>query len=406
MENTTKTFICISNFFKGNDFLIHLKEQGNQVYLITSEKLRDKPWAMDYIDEIFFMPGQDIDWNLDDLLAGVGGLMKSKKIDAIVALDDYDVEKATYLRENLRIDGMGQTTGRYFRDKLAMRLRAKAAGVPIPAFSALFNDEEINDFADNIAAPWVLKPRSEASANGIMKVHSKEELWQKIHELGDANRMKYLVEQFKPGAVYHCDAVTFNGKTLFSITSQYLATPMEISQGGGIFRSANIPYNSADDKAIKKVNAQVLKAFGMKHGANHTEFIKCNEDGQIYFLETSSRVGGAHLAEMVEAASGVNLWAEWAKIEDALIKERNYKVPAVTKAFAGIVLTLSKYQQPDLSDFNDTEVCFRVPLDYHAGLIVKSKTHERVRELLDDYAERLVADFAAVAEQEVVKKFH
>jgi len=179
MENSTKTFICISNYFKGNDFLINLKKQGNCVYLITSEKLRNKDWALEYIDEIFYMPGQDVDWNLDDLLAGVGGLMKSKKIDAIVALDDYDVEKATFLRENLRIDGMGQTTGRYFRDKLAMRMRAQSAGVPIPAFSALFNDEEINHFADTVAAPWVLKPRSEASASGIMKVHSKEELWEK-----------------------------------------------------------------------------------------------------------------------------------------------------------------------------------------------------------------------------------
>jgi len=406
MESATRTFICISNFFKGNDFLINLKKQGNCVYLITSEKLRDKAWATEYIDEIFYMPGQDIDWNLNDLLAGVGGLMKSKKIDAIVALDDYDVEKATFLRENLRIDGMGQTTGRYFRDKLAMRMRAQSAGVPIPAFSALFNDEEINHFADTVDAPWVLKPRSEASASGIMKVHSKEELWQKIQGLGDANRMKYLVEQFKPGAVYHCDGVNFNGKTLFSITSQYLATPMEISQGGGIFRSANIPYDSKDDKAIKKVNAQVLKAFGMQHGANHTEFIKCNDDGKIYFLETSSRVGGAHLAEMVEAASDVNLWAEWAKIEDALIKGKDYKLPSVSKGFAGIVLTLSKFQQPDLSGFNDTEVCFRVPLDYHAGLIVKCNNHAKVRELLDDYAERLVKDFATVAAQEVVKKFH
>ena len=406
MENPNKNFICISNFFKGNDFLINLKKQGNHVYLITSEKLRDKAWAMDYIDEIFFMPGQDVDWNLDDLLSGVGSLMRHKKIDAIVALDDFDVEKATYLRENLRIDGMGQTTGRYFRDKLAMRMRAKSAGVPIPAFSALFNDEEINHFADSVAAPWVLKPRSEASASGIMKVHSKEELWEKINELGDTNRMKYLVEQFKPGAVYHCDGVNFNGKTMFSITSQYLATPMEISQGGGIFRSATIPYNLKDDKEIKKVNDQVLKAFGMKHGANHTEFIKCNDDGKIYFLETSSRVGGAHLAEMVEAASNINLWAEWAKIEDALIKGKDYKLPTIKKGFGGIVLTLSKFEHPDLSSFSDNEVCFRVPLEYHAGLIVKSDKHARVRELLDDYAERLVSGFATVVQQEAVKKLH
>jgi hypothetical protein len=405
MEQTTKTFICISNYFKGNDFLINMKRLGNKVFLITSEKLRDKPWAFDSIDEIFYMPGQDIDWDLDMLLQGVAGLMRKEKVDAIVALDDFDVEKATFLRENLRMAGMGQTTGRYFRDKLAMRVKAQSEGVPVPAFSALFNDEYINHFADTVSPPWVLKPRSEASASGIMKVHTKEELWQKIHELGD-NRIKYLVEQFKPGAVYHCDGLNFNGKVLFSITSQYLATPMEISQGGGIFRSANIPYNNADDKAIKKVNEQVMKAFGMKHGATHTEFIKCNEDGKIYFLETSSRVGGAHLAEMVEAASGINLWGEWAKIEDALVRDEIYKVPTPKKQYAGIVLTLSKYEHPDLSGFNDSEVCFRVPLEYHAGLIVKSDKHERVRELLDDYAERLVKDFAAVAQQQEVKKLH
>lgn len=405
MEQTTKTFICISNYFKGNDFLINMKRLGNKVFLITSEKLRDKPWAFDSIDEIFYMPGQDIDWDLDMLLHGVAGLMRKEKVDAIVALDDFDVEKATFLRENLRMAGMGQTTGRYFRDKLAMRVKAQSEGVPVPAFSALFNDEYINHFADTVSPPWVLKPRSEASASGIMKVHTKEELWQKIHELGD-NRIKYLVEQFKPGAVYHCDGLNFNGKVLFSITSQYLATPMEISQGGGIFRSANIPYNNADDKAIKKVNEQVMKAFGMKHGATHTEFIKCNEDGKIYFLETSSRVGGAHLAEMVEAASGINLWGEWAKIEDALVRDETYKVPTPKKQYAGIVLTLSKYEHPDLSGFSDSEVCFRVPLEYHAGLIVKSDKHERVRELLDDYAERLVKDFAAVAQQQEVKKLH
>ena len=405
MENTAKTFICISNYFKGNDFLINMKKLGNKVYLITSEKLRDKPWAHDSIEEIFYMPGQDVDWDLDMLLHGVAGLMRKEKIDAIVALDDFDVEKATFLRENIRMDGMGQTTGRYFRDKLAMRVKAQSEGVPVPAFSALFNDEYINHFADTVSPPWVLKPRSEASATGIMKVHSKEELWQKIHELGD-NRIKYLVEQFKPGAVYHCDGLNFNNKVLFSITSQYLATPMEISQGGGIFRSANIPYNNADDKAIKKVNEQVMKAFGMKHGATHTEFIKCNEDGKIYFLETSSRVGGAHLAEMVEAASGVNLWSEWAKIEDSLVKGKEYKLPKINKGFAGIVLTLSKFEHPDLSGFNDSEVCFRVPLEYHAGLIVKSDNHARVRELLDDYAERLVRDFATVAQQEAVKKLH
>ena len=400
-----KTFLCISNFFKGNAFLTALKKQGNRVFLITSEKLKEKPWAFEYIDEVFYMPGQDLDWDLDLLLKGVGGLMKTHKIEAIIALDDYDVEKAAFLRESLRIPGMGQTTGRYFRDKLAMRIKAQDAGIRVPPFSALFNDAEINVFADQVPGPWVLKPRSEASAHGIIKVHTKEELWNRIHELGD-NRLYYLVEQFKPGDVYHADGLQLGGKTLFLTVSRYLATPMEISQGGGIFRSANVKYGSEDDKAIKKVNEAIMKAFGLKNGASHTEFIKSREDGQIYFLETASRVGGAHLAEMVEAATNVNLWSEWAKIEDAIVKEKKYELPKVEKNYAGIVLTLSKYEHPDLSSFDDEEVCFRVPLEYHAGLIVKSPKQERVMELLDKYAGRFGAELSTTAEAPEVKKFH
>lgn len=403
--SASKTFLCISNYFKGNAFVTALKKQGNRVFLVTTEQLREKPWAFEYIDEVFFMPGQDLEWDMDLLLRGVGGLMKEHKIDAIIALDDYDVEKAAFLRENFRISGMGQTTGRYFRDKLAMRIKAKEAGIRVPAFSSLFHNEDINHFADTVAAPWVLKPRSEASAHGIIKVYDKESLWRHLDELGD-NRIYYLIEQFKPGDVYHADGLQLDGKNLFLTVSRYLATPMEISQGGGIFRSANIPYGSEDDKKIKKVNEAIMKAFGLKNGASHTEFIKSRDDGEIYFLETASRVGGAHLAEMVEAATDINLWAEWAKIEDAVAKNKNYELPKVAKNYAGIVLTLSKYEHPDLSSFDDPEVCFRVPLEYHAGLIVKSPKQERIMQLLDHYAERFASELSATAEAPEVKKFH
>lgn len=404
MKNS-KNFLCISNYFKGTDFLIHLSKLNNNVYLVTSEKLRDKPWPHQHIKEIFYMEGQDVDWNLEHLLLGVGNFMKSTKIDAIVALDDYDVEKATYLRENLRIDGMGQTTGRYFRDKLAMRMRAKSCAIPIPAFCSLFNDHDINTFADTVAAPWVLKPRSEASASGIIKVYDKETLWIHINELGN-NRFKYLLEQFKPGSVYHCDSLISNGEVIFSLTSKYLATPMEISQGGGVFRTANLYYDSEDDLNLKELNVQVMKSFGLKHGAAHTEFIKNEETGKMYFLETSSRVGGAHIAEMVREASNINLWKEWAAIENSLAKGTAYQLPTVKKEYAGIVLTLSKYQHPNLAAFSDPEVCFKVPLEYHAGIIVKSDNAERIQFLLEDYGKRLQEDFTAVIEQVKVDNLH
>jgi len=334
------------------------------------------------------------DWSMEDLRKGLAYFMRANRVDRIVAMDDFDVEKAANLREYFRIPGMGETTQRHFRDKLAMRMKAQEAGLKVPAFTSLFHDEDINNFIQTVAAPWVLKPRSEASASGIQKLHSATDLWEAIHGLGE-ERPNYLVEQFKPGSVYHVDALSVDGKQVFVQVSQYLNTPFEVAHGGGIFRSHTITYNSKEDKVLKAFNKEVLETFGMEFSATHTEYIQAEEDGTFYFLETSSRVGGAHLAEMVEAASGINLWAEWAKIETAMAKKEAYKVPKRRKDYAGIIVSLARFQHPDTSAFTDEEIVWRMQKDYHIGLILQSKKKAKVLELLEDYAGRVYRDFHA-----------
>jgi hypothetical protein len=171
----------------------------------------------------------------------------------------------------------------------------------------------------------------------------------------------------------------------------------------GVFRSSNIPYNSEDDKAIKKVNEQVLKGFGLKYGAAHTEFIKNSEDGEIYFLETSSRVGGAS-AEMVEAASNINL-ERMGRNRRRVGERKKYSLPKV-KAYAGIVLTLSKYQNPDLSSSLIRKFVLKSIRPSCCWLSSEIRQNERVLELLNDYVDRLVADYAVVVKQEKLSKLH
>lgn len=389
------TFLVISCEFKGSDFIRYCKAAGNKVFLVTAKAQEHKAWPRECLDDIFFMDEVKHGiWNMEHFVAGMAYLMRANKIDRIVALDDYDVEEAAELREEFRIPGMGQTTGRHFRDKLAMRMKADEAGLSVPGFTALFNDEEINEFTRRVKPPYMVKPRSDAAAQGIIKVHSAEKLWQTVHSLGE-RRHTHLAEQFRPGNIYHVDSLTFEGKVLFTRVSQYLSTPWEVAHGGGIFRSVICEHGGEDEKALTKFNAEVLKAFGMRDNATHTEFIKSNEDGKFYFLETSSRVGGANLAEMVETASGINLWGEWAHIETAIATGKKYKLPKAKKEYAGIITSLSRQQHPDHSVFNDPEISWRMEKDYHIGLILKSDRRERILELLDQYAERIQRDFHA-----------
>ncbi|MFN4298971.1 MAG: acetyl-CoA carboxylase biotin carboxylase subunit family protein [Thermaurantimonas sp.] len=380
------TFLCITFYYKGVDFLRQCKKEGNTVFLLTKKKLENKPWPWESIDDVFYMENdENTPENIANIILGVAWLMRKHKIDRVVALDDFDVEKAAAIREEFRIPGMGQTTARYFRDKLAMRIQARDAGLRVPAFSPLFNDEEINHFADSIPAPWLVKPRSEASATGIKKVYDKQQLWDVVNSLGQRRHM-FLVEQFKPGDVYHVDALTVEGKMLFNWTSKYLATPFDVAHGAGIFRSMTLEHNSTDDKVLKKFNTEVMKAFGMRNSASHTEYIKCHDDGQFYFLETSARVGGAHLGIMVEAASGVNLWSEWARLESCLLRGEAYELPPIKKHYSGILISLARQKHPDMSPFNDPEVYCHIPEEHHVALIVHSEKQDRILELLDKYA--------------------
>ena len=389
------TILCIASFFKGEEFMRAAKETGATVFLITSKKLEHKPWPWESIDDVFYMhdDGKD-NWNMEDVVSGLGYVMRTRNIDRIVSLDDFDVEKGAYLRENFRIAGMGQTTARYFRDKLAMRVQAQNEGINVPAFTSLFNDEAINDYIAKTSAPWLIKPRGEASATGIKKVHSAHELWETIHSLGQ-KRHQYLVEQFRPGDVYHVDALSLDRKIIFSRVSRYLATPMEVAHGGGVFRSITEEFGSKDEKALQKMNEQVMKAFGMNYSASHTEFIKSKEDGKFYFLETASRVGGANLAEMVECSSGINLWREWAKIEIAVARGESYTLPPFRNDYSGIVVSLSRFEHPDNSSFTDKEIAWRMDKEYHIGLIVKSEKQEKVLSLLDEYVVRVKNEFHA-----------
>jgi len=290
---------------------------------------------------------------------------------------------------------MGDTTARYFRDKLAMRTQAASRGIPVPEFLHVLNHEEISRFAKQVKFPFIVKARLLAGAHGLKKVNNDEELWNRINELGDEQSF-FLMERFVPGNIYHVDSIVYENEVRFALASQYGKPPFEVAHSGRVFTSRTVLRGSEIEQKLLELNEKVIKAMGLLRGVSHTEFIEADEDGKLYFLETSARVGGAHIADLVEAASGINLWREWAKIE---IKRGvgDYEYPQVKNNYAGIIQSLAKQEWPDLTNYNDPEVIWKLNKRFHAGLIIRSDNPERVEELLGTYTQRFYDDFFATA---------
>ena len=388
------TFLCLAGYEKGHEFLRECKRQGATVVLLTSLSLKEKAkWPAGSVDEIFYMPDNDHAWNREDTIKAVSFLARTRDFDRIVALDDFDVELAAGLREHLRVPGIGETTVRYFRDKLAMRMAAREACIRVPDFVHVLNYDRVRSFLNRIPPPWVLKPRSMAGAIGIKKVHSAEEFWPMVEGLGDL-QSQYLLEQFIPGDIFHVDTVVYQKQIRFAIASGYGRPPMEVSHEGGVFTTRILERDSDRVRHLLAANERVMAAFGLVNGVSHTEFIQARHDDEIYFLETSARVGGAHIAELVEAATGLNLWAEWAKVEVAG-GQRRYAPPDPKQDYAGLLVSLARQERPDISAFTDPEIVWRMDQPHHVGMIVKSSSPQRIQELLGSYVERVQRDFQA-----------
>jgi biotin carboxylase len=389
-DSAPPTILCMSSYEKGQEFMREAKRRGWRVLLLTVESLKDAAWPRDHLDEIWLMPELS---NREQVINAVSYLARSMELDRIVALDEFDIEMAATLREHLRVPGMGETTSRYFRDKLAMRLRADEKGILVPAFCHVLNYDRLRAYMARVPAPWMLKPRSSASAIGIKKINAAEELWPILDQLGD-QQSHYVLEQFVPGEVFHVDSIVEDKDVLFAAASKYGQPPMNVAHEGGVFTTRLIERKSKEEKALQKLNKELIKALGLVRGVTHAEFIKGAADGELYFLEIAARVGGANIAETIEAATGLNLWAEWAKLETTT-KHEPYELKKPSHRYSGIVVSLARQEWPDTSAYNDEEIVWRLQKHHHAGLIVAAKEPERVAELLQSYSERFIQDFTA-----------
>src|SRR5258708_7183430 len=273
------TILCLASYDKGHDFIRECKRQGCTVLLLTSISIKDKAkFPADSIDEIFYMPDDEHKWDRTQTINAVSYLARTRVIDRIVPLDDFDVEVAAMLGEHLRIPGMGETTAHYFRDKLAMRMKAREEGLNVPDFIHVLNHLALGEFMDRVPAPWVLKPRSMAGAIGIKKVHSAEELWAIVETLGDQQSF-YLLERYVPGDIFHVDSIVYEREVLLAIASGYGRPPLDVSHGGGIFTTRLLERGSVIEQALLEKNRRVLEGLGLLRGVSHTEFIRGYEDG-------------------------------------------------------------------------------------------------------------------------------
>src|SRR6202171_4052191 len=166
-ESRALNLVCLATFFKGVDFIRECKSHGCRVVVVTKEKFLQEDWPRDSIDDLFALPNDAPNEIFIDVVRHIS---QEHTIDRVVALEEFDVILAALIREHLCLPGMSSSKAAIFRDKWPMSLKAKAGGITVPDFAPLINRAEIADLMNRVPPPWIVKPRSDASAIGIRRM--------------------------------------------------------------------------------------------------------------------------------------------------------------------------------------------------------------------------------------------
>jgi hypothetical protein len=97
---------------------------------------------------------------------------------------------------------------------------------------------------------------------------------------------------------------------------------------------------------------------------------------------------------VIEAATDINLWREWARLEIGAGKQP-YQLPPARRDYAAVIVSLARQEHPDTSAYIDPEIAYRVTKYHHAGFVLKSPDPARIQQLLDSYSARFATDFLA-----------
>lgn len=384
--------LAIAHFAgKGERILKTFRDLGCRITLLSRSELQDKPWPRHLVDEVFFV--NDFR-NGRDVVNAISYLHQDRDFEIVAPLDEYAVGTCARVRAHLGCPGLCEGTARKVRDKLTMRTVARSSGIPVPDFSGFNNKARIARLLQRTDGPWMVKPRAAGGAVRIQKLHTREQVWSVYESMGD-QRSHHLIEEFLPSKVFHVDTVIHKGKVLLEVPGEYTTPPFDVWHTGGVFGARTVKRGSKLCGDLLELNRKVLDAVGVKNGVNHAEYLLHGD--KVYFLEIAARVPGSNLDQLATASTGVDLYAEIAKIQYCGVTGTPYKLGKFQYKEAGLVQCLAQQERPPLGQVGELpEVTWTWSQDFHVGVAFASPKFERVEELTNWVLERFTQDNLAV----------
>lgn len=320
-------------------FLRGLVEVGARVYGIADAPLQSLPADVKRNLHAYLQVPALFDE--EEVMRRASDWLRGKNVDKVLANWEPVMLLAARLNERWGLAGddimtADETLG--FRDKRLMKERVEAAGLRVPRSARVKSAAEAREAAALVGFPLVIKPIAGAGSADTFRVDDAAGLEAVLPRL--AQVPEAIVEEYIEGEELTYDTLCIGGVPVYENVVEYLPKPI-ISRSIESVSPAQVAIADLTQARLSaglELGRAVLKALGMKDGFTHMEWY-LTPGGEAIFGEIACRAGGAKLVDMMNWASDIDLYREWARVvchrDFQARAQRRYNVAVVFKRAIG-----------------------------------------------------------------------
>jgi len=244
------------------------------------------------------------------MLHALRTIQSMKHVDRFEASIEAHIMCAAKVREAAGIPGTSVRTAFLCRDKPAMKEVLREGGVPCAQSTGASNAKEVQEFAERVGYPLILKPRDGAGASGATRVDDASELAAALAQFGGSRSI--AVEEFIEGHEGFYDTLTLEGRVMHDFVSHYYPNVLEAMRTRWIspqFIATNRLDSVAAYAELKTLGAKVVQLLGIETSATHMEWFFGPKG--LKFSEIGCRPPGVRAWDLYNVGNDMDLYREW-----------------------------------------------------------------------------------------------
>ncbi|HEY1836509.1 MAG TPA: ATP-grasp domain-containing protein [Rhizomicrobium sp.] len=286
-SSTQKTLLIVSGGVEAADAAKRAKDMG--LYVVVSDRDPQAP-GFAFADSCIIA---DV-YGADETAAAAERYnRKVRKIDGVICVAADAPMTVAAVNKRLGLAGITPESAKLASDKLAMKERFLAAGVPIPWFSPVATPQALQRIAIERGRNLVIKPVDSRGSRGVQRVEQVQDLdkaFMLARQHSPSERV--MVEQYLDGPQVSTESIVVNGRCFtpgFSDRNyEYLEkyAPFFIENGGDL--PSHLPQEI--QAKVKKVVAQAAQALGITNGTIKGDVVVHNDEP--YVIELAARLSG------------------------------------------------------------------------------------------------------------------